>query len=346
MVIADQDVEHALPPSEATSFGPVCWGAAGRCATSLPSSSAPPRADSTVLVTGETGTGKEVVAEAIHRESARKRRSVRGRRLRVDPRQSDRVRAVRSPQGSLHPRDEPTAPAPSLWPMGARSFLDEVGELPVDMQPRLLRVLESQTVKPVGSNTFRKVDVRIVAATNRSLEEMVRAKRFRSDLFFRLRGHSGACCRRCRERLEDVPLLAKHFAAERFDEPGRRLTFTPEVVAGLISHHWPGNVRELRNVDSTGGVAVDRKPGPCPQARPRPAGADRTDRRPTVGLRIVLRSAVSRGPQRGDRRVRVGVHQASGRPNARATSVKRPSRSACTGTWCIASWPAKEKRCP
>ena len=112
----------------------------------------------------------------------------------------------------------------------------------MELQPRLLRALETRSIKRVGANDFRKVDVRVIAATNRELEEEVTAKRFRADLFFRL-----AVVRvnvpPLRARREDIPLLARHFLAESKGA----LDLTPELMATLSSYDWPGNVRELKN---------------------------------------------------------------------------------------------------
>jgi DNA-binding NtrC family response regulator len=127
--------------------------------------------------------------------------------------------------------------------------LDEIGEMPPALQPRLLRALETRTVKKVGSNEFNPVDVRVIAATNRNLEDEVRAKNFRSDLYFRL-AVIRADLPALRERREDVPMLAKHFLKEinRKRAPDDQAELTKDVTAALSSYDWPGNVRELRNV--------------------------------------------------------------------------------------------------
>ena len=129
---------------------------------------------------------------------------------------------------------------------GGTVFLDELGELPVELQPRLLRVLESRTVKPVGANEPVPIDVRVVAATNRNLDDMVRERRFRSDLFFRL-AVIRVTLPALRDRRQDIPMLVRHFA-DQFALEGRPLNIRPQTMAALISHSWPGNVRELRNV--------------------------------------------------------------------------------------------------
>jgi transcriptional regulator with GAF, ATPase, and Fis domain len=128
---------------------------------------------------------------------------------------------------------------------GGTVFLDEVGELPLDMQPKLLRALANREVRRIGENRVRKVDVRVVAATNRQLEREVNSGRFREDLYYRL---SVLTVRvpPLRERLDDLQLLVQHFLAER-DAVDKAGLFTPEVLAEMARYDWPGNVRELRN---------------------------------------------------------------------------------------------------
>ena len=238
------DDSESLPPSDATCFGNLVGRslAMRRVFAVLERAS---RTDATVLVTGETGTGKEVVAESLHRASAR----ANGPLVVVDcssmPAQLieselfGHIRgaftsAVSDRRGAFREAD------------GGTIFLDELGELPIELQPRLLRVLETRTVKPVGSNEAIPINVRVVAATNRNLEQMVRERRFRSDLYFRL-AVIRVALPALRERREDIPMLARHFAAQLSpDGPAARIG--PKTVAALISSPWPGNVRELRNV--------------------------------------------------------------------------------------------------
>ena len=239
-----QDQETSVSPSDATRFG----GLLGRSLEMRQVFAVLERAaktDATVLVTGETGTGKEVVAESLHRASTR----TDGPLVVVDcsaiPAQLieselfGHVRgaftnAVSDRLGAFREAD------------GGTIFLDELGELPVELQPRLLRVLETRSVKPVGSNESVPVNVRVVAATNRDLEDMVRQRRFRSDLYFRL-AVIRVALPALRDRREDIPLLARHFATQLAPE-GRPLTIRPQTMAALISAPWRGNVRELRNV--------------------------------------------------------------------------------------------------
>ena len=130
---------------------------------------------------------------------------------------------------------------------GGTIFLDEIGELPLELQAKLLRVLEQREVKRLGRIGRWPVDVRVVAATNRNLEEEVRAGRFRSDLFFRL-----AVCRLwvppLRQRPEDIALLARHFVARTGTTRDPAAVLAPSLLAALRNYDWPGNVRELRNV--------------------------------------------------------------------------------------------------
>ncbi|MCK6547813.1 sigma 54-interacting transcriptional regulator [Myxococcota bacterium] len=235
-----------LPPSEATSFGPLL-GKSRRMREIFSILERAARVDATVLITGETGTGKEVVAQAIHESSPR----ARGPFIVVDCASipSNLIEselfghvkgaftsAVTDRVGAFEAAD------------GGTIFLDELGELPASLQPRLLRVLESRRIKRVGANDFRPVNVRVVAATNRSLEDEVRARRFRSDLYFRL-AVMRVSLPPLRDRREDIPLLARAFLAELPRSDGKpSIELTPDVVAALTSYDWPGNIRELRNV--------------------------------------------------------------------------------------------------
>ncbi len=205
------------------------------------------RSDATVLVTGETGTGKERVASAVHG---------------LGPRASQPFVAVNCaalPEALIeselfgHRRGAFTGalvdfPGRFLEADGGTIFLDEVGELAPSSQAKLLRVLEERVVTPVGSTQRRKIDVRVVAATNEELEEMVARRTFRSDLFYRLnvvRIEMPAL----REHPEDIGPIIEHF----IDQQNRRHTLhvgrpDRELLARLQHYDWPGNVRELRNM--------------------------------------------------------------------------------------------------
>ncbi len=202
--------------------------------------------DATVLITGESGTGKELVARAIHERS--RRRS--GPLVRVNcaaiPEslfESELFGHVRgSFTGALHDR-----PGRFEAAQGGTLVLDEIAEVPLAMQPKLLRVLQEKELERVGETRPRRIDVRIVAATNRDLKAEVKAGRFRGDLFYRLNVFPIETPA-LRERREDIPLLAKHFAeasARRLRRPPPRLT--EAVVRQLTARDWPGNIRELEN---------------------------------------------------------------------------------------------------
>src|SRR5205823_1888796 len=154
---------------------------------------------------------------------------------------------------TVEPRDDPLdadaahgigGPSPALRPV---LLLDEIGDLPLELQPKLLRVLEEQEFERLGSTQTIRSDVRVVAATNRPLEELVHAGTFRADLYYRLNVFSVELPA-LRERPEDVPLLVRHFVAHHARQLGRRIESIPlDVMDTLVHHSWPGNIRELQN---------------------------------------------------------------------------------------------------
>jgi formate hydrogenlyase transcriptional activator len=203
--------------------------------------------DSTVLIQGETGTGKELVARAIHRLSERREESF------------VKINCSAIPAGLLeselfgHERGAftgATSQRLGRFELAHKGtlFLDEVGDLPLELQPKLLRVLQEQEFERLGGARTIRVNVRVVTATNRNLAQMVEEREFRSDLYYRL----------CifpltipplRERIEDVPLLVRHFAEKYAQQMSKRIENIPsEVIEAFIGYHWPGNVRELQNV--------------------------------------------------------------------------------------------------
>ncbi len=202
--------------------------------------------DAAVLINGESGTGKELVARAIHENSPRKGRALIKVNCGAIPdnlfeseffghMRGAFTGAVRDKPGRFELAD------------GGTLFLDEIGEIPLAMQAKLLRVLQEQEVERVGDTRTRKVDVRIVAATNRDLKKEVAAGRFRQDLFYRL-GVFPLEVPPLRERSEDVALLAAHFVratAKKMNRPAPR--FTKAHAEHLNSHDWPGDIRELQN---------------------------------------------------------------------------------------------------
>ncbi len=203
--------------------------------------------DSTVLILGETGTGKELVARAIHDRSPRKGRplvKVNCGAISAGLVESELFGHVKGAfTGALANRDGRFKLAD-----GGTIFLDEVGELPAETQVKLLRVLQEQEFEPIGGSKTLKVNVRVIAATNRDLAAAVREGKFRSDLFYRL-NVVPIDVPSLRERREDLPLLATFFVqrfARKFNKPARRLS--DETMRRLMSYPWPGNIRELQNI--------------------------------------------------------------------------------------------------
>jgi transcriptional regulator with GAF, ATPase, and Fis domain len=230
-----------------------------------------------VLILGETGTGKELIARAIHDRSPRRDRplvKVNCSAISAGLVESELFGHVRGAfTGAVGSRTGRFEIAD-----GGTLFLDEIGELPLDTQVKLLRVLQEREIEPVGSSKTRKVDVRVIAATNRDLEKDVAAGRFRADLYFRL-NVLPIQMPPLREREGDVALLA-HFFADRFArELGRRIErIAPEALRRLLGYPWPGNVRELSNVIERAvvlarGPVLEIGPELVPEASPASAPA-------------------------------------------------------------------------
>jgi formate hydrogenlyase transcriptional activator len=204
-------------------------------------------APTTVLITGETGTGKELIARAIHDRSPRRERplvKVNCAALSAGLVESELFGHVKGAfTGALSARTGRFELAD-----GGTIFLDEIGELPHETQVKLLRVLQEQEFEPVGSSQTRRVDVRVIAATNRNLEEAVAERRFRADLFFRVNVFP-IRVPSLRERREDIPLLAHFFIGRMAREMGKRVEgIAPQAIERLVAYDWPGNVRELENI--------------------------------------------------------------------------------------------------
>ncbi len=254
--------------------------------------------DAAVLITGESGTGKELAARAIHEQSARRDRPLVTVNCASVPRELfeseffGHVRgaftgAIRDRMGGFQVADKGTI------------FLDEVGEIPLELQGKLLRVLQDQKVQRVGEDHVRQLDVRVIAATNHDLKRECESGRFRRDLYYRLSVFPVELPP-LRDRPEDIGLLAAHFVdlvARRLNRPEVRLT--DQALEQLTAYDWPGNIRELRNVieravilSLRGPLRIDRVLGTsAPVARSRPA-------RPTAdlaeGSRVFSREELSR----------------------------------------------------
>jgi DNA-binding NtrC family response regulator len=201
---------------------------------------------STVLIYGETGTGKELIARAIHNISGRSNRPF------------VKLNCAAIPSGLLESElfgHEKGAFTGAVTQKIGRFelahegtlFLDEIGDIPLELQPKLLRVLQEQEFERLGSTRTTRVDVRIVAATNRDLAQMTRAKQFREDLYFRLNVFP-IRIPSLRERFDDIPLLVRHYVDKYSQRMNKRVeTIPPETMAALCSYSWPGNIRELQN---------------------------------------------------------------------------------------------------
>ena len=203
--------------------------------------------ESTVLLLGETGTGKELIARAIHNRSRRENRTF------------VKLNCAAIPSGLLeselfgHERGAFTgAIAQKLGRLELADqgslFLDEIGDIPLELQPKLLRVLQEREFERLGSTRTQKVNVRVVAATHRDLEQMILDKQFRSDLYYRLNVFP-ISIPPLRERPDDIPLLVTHFVQEAARKMNKTIDTIPsETMEALAQYRWPGNIRELENV--------------------------------------------------------------------------------------------------
>jgi formate hydrogenlyase transcriptional activator len=224
--------------------------------------------NATVLLSGETGTGKEVIARAIHELSPRRNRNL------------VKVNCAAMPAGLLeselfgHERGAFTGAVTShvgRFALADRGtlFLDEIGDMPLELQPKLLRVLQEREFEAVGSTRTTQVDVRVVVATNRDLRQMVRDRKFREDLYYRLNTFP-ISLPSLRERKEDIPEFVKYFVEQFAASMDKIIDTIPEkVMSAIVRHPWPGNVRELQNhvargvILSTDGVFAPIVPEIC-----------------------------------------------------------------------------------
>ncbi len=199
----------------------------------------------TVLLSGESGTGKELVARTIHRESSRAESDFIAVNCAAIPRELIESElfghvkgaftgAVKDKRGKFELADNGTL------------LLDEISELAIDLQAKLLRVLQENVIEPVGSETRRPVDVRLIAATNVDLRERVRSGKFREDLYYRL-NVVPLQVPSLRERKEDIPLLAREFV-RKYGDDDDEIVLSPKLIENLMDYSWPGNVRELENL--------------------------------------------------------------------------------------------------
>jgi formate hydrogenlyase transcriptional activator len=203
-------------------------------------------AECAVLIQGETGTGKEVVARAIHDSSLRQSGPFVGLNCAAIP------GALLESELFGHERGAFTGAVTQTTGRfqaahGGTLFLDEIGDLPLELQPKLLRVLQEQQYERLGSSRTLRADVRVIAATNQDLWQMVEEKTFRADLYYRLSVFP-IRLPSLRERKDDIPSLVRHFVQKYSRQMGKSIDEVPDRVMEILrSHHWPGNIRELQN---------------------------------------------------------------------------------------------------
>ncbi|HYD80700.1 MAG TPA: sigma 54-interacting transcriptional regulator [Paucimonas sp.] len=213
--------------------------------------------DTTVLLLGETGTGKELLAHGIHAASGRAGKPFVGINIAAVPESLLEAEFFGVAPGAYTGADRKGRDGKFKIADGGTLFLDEVGDMPLQVQAKLLRVLQEQEIEPLGSNTIVKVDVRVIAATSHDLKQLVADGKFRSDLYYRL-NVLPIVLPPLRERVADLEAICEHLLeqiAARTGMPQRELT--PAARALLASYNWPGNVRELRNALEQAGMLTD-----------------------------------------------------------------------------------------
>ena len=240
-----------MPERAETSFLETIVGHRGSLRAILSQVEAVAGTNTTVLITGETGTGKEVIARAIHELSPRRSRNL------------VKVNCAAMPAGLLeselfgHERGAFTGAVNShvgRFALADRGtlFLDEIGDMPLELQPKLLRVLQEREFEAVGSTRTTRVDVRVVAATNQDLKQMVRDREFREDLYYRLNAFP-IYLPPLRERKADIPQLIEYFVQQFADSMEKTIETIPEdIMRSLVRYPWPGNIRELQNYIARG----------------------------------------------------------------------------------------------
>ncbi|WP_170229181.1 sigma 54-interacting transcriptional regulator [Polyangium fumosum] len=251
-----------------------------------------------VLVLGESGTGKELVARAVHDASPRRTGPFVGINCAALPASLLEAELFGHKRGAFTGADRDRAGL-MVAASGGTLFLDELGEMPLEVQAKLLRVLQERVVRPLGSDTTVPVDFRLVCATNRTLRAEVRFGRFREDLYYRV-GVVEVTLPPLRDRLEDLPELAAHLVARASRELGRPAPrITPSAMRVLLAHSWPGNVRELENVLMKAIVLAEGdviRPGDLGLGDARPFSAQRIERpRGDAEREAILRALADSG---------------------------------------------------
>src|SRR5580698_7784837 len=204
------------------------------------------KSDSVTLIQGETGTGKEVIARAIHNQSSRRQGPFVALNCAAIPGPLLESELFGHERGAFTGACAQTKGRFQLADRGTL-FLDEIGDLPLELQPKLLRALQEQEFERLGSSQTMRVNVRVVAATSQNLTQLMAAKQFRADLYYRL-DVIPIYLPPLRERVEDIPLLVEHFVRKYSARFKRPIDLIPdEVMEALKTHDWPGNIRELQN---------------------------------------------------------------------------------------------------
>ncbi len=283
----------------------------------------------TVLLLGETGTGKEILAEAIHRRSARAQRILVKVNCAALPPTLIESELFGHEKGAFTGATAAKAGRFELADSGTL-LLDEIGDLPLDLQPKLLRVLQQGEFERVGGTRTHRVDVRVIAATNRDLPRAIAEGRFRDDLYYRL-GVFPILLPPLRERREDIPLLVWAMIERLQPRLGRRITRVPRpAMDRLVGYGWPGNVRELENVVER---ALILSPGPVLQVEETldPAGPRRADRLDEVErehIVHVLKRCEWRVNGAGNAAALLGLNPSTLRSRMQKLGIARPARQA------------------
>ncbi len=293
--------------------------------------------DTTVLLLGETGTGKELFARAIHRLSPRRERSFVRTSVAALPANLLESELFGHEKGAFTGAMASRAGRVELANRGTL-FLDEAGDIPMEVQPKLLRVLQEREFERLGSSRTQRVDVRIVAATNRDLERMIEDGSFRSDLYYRLNVFP-ITIPPLRERADDIPSLARHFTAQCARRLGRAAPAIPDAaMEALVRWNWPGNIRELQNVIeravilSPGGTLVlplqDLQPRASktrssPMSSAKPATTLKDAERETILRALRESGGVIAGPTGAA--ARLGLQRTTLQSKMRRLGIQRPS---------------------
>ncbi len=244
--------------------------------------------NSTVLLQGETGTGKEIFAQSIHNSSARADGPFVAINCAAIPRELINTELFGYEGGAFTGADRQGRPGKFEQAHGGTLFLDEIGDMPLDLQTSLLRAIETRTIVRIGGHRVIPCDVRIIVATHKDLREEARRGNFRSDLYYRL-NVLAIKIPALRERVDDLPLLVRHFLQRQSHVLGRSFTITPEAIAALRQYTWPGNVRELENMLERitylmpkSSISVDDLPIDLQQSLDRPLQHEETEPQSTA----------------------------------------------------------------